>query len=227
MCVVHTIANGLVLAALADGQVLVFNLARKLRFFIRPDKTCSKLTGSHSEIVAMCSLSSPPFILMGFSCGKIHVYSWSNGAEDSLKSSEGHHCTHLPHNQGSLSLQSLLCFHSHSSSSGGDVLSVWCGTTASSLVVLEYPLTPATLWGLCHDTQRVSSTVQLRSDGPEFTAKELRLSHDELFVLTLLHQPGSQSSTIAIVDTSSKTPLLLVASDISGRLSVSAVYSGI
>ena len=218
VCVVHATTGGLVLAALADGKVMVFNTANRTRFFFQPAQTCSEQHGKYSEIVAMSSLPSPPFLLMGFACGRVHVYSWSEGVNEVLRSPGDHHCTSIPRIRTISPLHSLLSLHTASGDGGKSVLSVWCGTSASSLVVLDYPLTPNTVWGLQRDVERVTSVVPLTNGATshEFTAKELKLSGDGTCVLALLHQPGSQSSSLALVDCSQKTLLRLVTCDMSG-----------
>jgi hypothetical protein len=210
VCVVHTTAEGLVLAALADGRVMVFNMANKTRFFFEPDKTCSKLTGRHSEITAMDSLSNPLLLLIGFACGKVHIYSLKDSVQDSLMSYEDHHCSLLPCIPPSL--HSLVSLFTPGSARGSGVLSVWCGTSSSSVVVLDYPLSPSTLWRLSHDLDRACSIVPVTtvSSSREFTAKELRFSADGTCVLALLHQPSSQTSSLALMDTSNKTLLHFV-----------------
>ena len=202
---------------------MVFNMANKTRFFIQPAKTCSELNGKHSEIVAMSSLGSPPFLLMGFACGRVHVHSWKDSVAECLRSQEDHHCTRIPHSHRSL--HSILSLHTASGDGGDGVLSVWCGTSASTLVALDYPLTPSTFWGLQHDVERHCSVVPLKSGSAshEFTAKELRLSADKSCILALLHQPGTQNSSLAVIDTSQKTLLQLVTCDISGEFIISSL----
>ena len=223
VCVVHSTAQGLVLAAQADGQVMVFNMANKTRFTIQPSEKCSQLHGKHSEIVAISSLSSPPFLLMGFACGRVHVYSWRGSVAECLQFPEDHYCTRIPHTHDNLSpLHSLLSLHTAGVGDGSSegALSVWCGTSTSSIVVLDYHLNPTTVWDLEHEVKRVCSIVPLRnrdSTSQECTAKDLQLSADKACVLALLHQPGSQSSSIAVIDSSQKTLLHQVTCDMSGE----------
>ena len=88
-------------------------------------------------------------------------------------------------------------------------------------MVLDYPLTPTTSWGLRHDPDRLCTTIQIRGEGSSLTAKELRSSVDGRCVLALLHQPGSQTSSLAVLDTTTKTLLHLVSSDMSGEVATS------
>ena len=184
--------------------------------FMKLDQT--ELNGKHSEIVAMSSLGSPPFLLMGFACGRVHVHSWKDSVAECLRSQEDHHCTCIPHSHRSL--HSILTLHTASGDDNDGVLSVWCGTSASTLVALDYPLTPSTFWGLQHDVERHCSVVALRSGS---ALHKLRLSADKSCILALLHQPGTQNSSLAVIDTSQKALLQLLTCDISGEVLISSL----
>ena len=216
---VHATADGLVLAALVDGQVMVFNVANKTRFFFQPDKMCSGEEGRHGDIVDMCSLSGSQLLVIGFACGKIHVYNWQENLHDCLLSHQDHHCTQLTNN---FTIHSLICFSG--TSSAGDVLSMWFGTSSSTVVVWDYALTPDLHWG--HDEiEKVESAVPVCAEGnlsmsKEFTAKTLKLSADKSCVVALLHQRGSQVSSLAVIDAVAKTLLRYVICSMEGTIRV-------
>lgn len=215
----HATEDGLVLAALVDGRVMVYNMENKTRFFFKSNETCSD---RHSEIVAMCSLFKPKLLLMGFACGKLHVYKWQKSLKDYLLSHHDHHCTQLASN---LSIHSLIGLHAPSISGNSvDILSVWFGTSSSTVVIWEYSLIPDLYWGLHNDIEKVESVVsvcaeELVSTSNVFTAKTLMLSSDKSCVVALLHQRGSQVSSFAVIDVATKTLLhYITCKDMEGLL---------
>lgn len=229
VCVVHSLVGGVVLAAMATGDVMVYNTVKKTRAFLQLDTNCSKETGTHSEIVAMTSTESPPFLLIGFSCGRLHVYS-GLAVLDGLISEDTHHCSRLPQvSEASFSLRSLLSLHTLTSHDGGGgggegVLSVWCGTSASTIIVLDYPVSLSAAatnsWGLHGDGIRRISMIDLGSEddaNQEFTAKEMKLSHDRRNAVAVLHRSGSQCSTLALLDVSNKSLLHIISCDMSSE----------
>ena len=212
VCAVHMTTDGVVLAALGDGRIMIFNTALKTRSFIEPDKNCSSCNRTLSEIAAIHSLSSLGLLAIGFTCGQIQVCSYQETIQDSL---DVHCCIHLA---AGLSLHSLLCISSPStgaSSSDRSDLSVWCGTSSSSVVICELSLTAGQPWGAREHSQNVTSVsvCEEHASTAVFTAKELKLSTDMGTVVALLHQPRSQVSSLALIDTATKTLLLYVTCD--------------
>ena len=206
VCVVHTTADGVVLAALADGQVMIFKTTNKTRSFFKPDKTCLECTRDNSEIVAMQSVDTPKLLVIGFACGKAYIYSY----QDSIQEAPiPHYCSHL---STGLSLHSLLCFCMPSgpcTDIKDGVLEVWYGTSSSLVVIKECSLSPNLHSKTHHHTQVVRAvpvcTAEHASTSKEYTAKELRMSADMSYVVALLHQKGSQVSSLALINTESKT----------------------
>ena len=224
VCCVHTTTEGVVLAALADGRVMIFNTVKKTRSFIEPEKDCSQSTGGHGDIVAMHSLLNPQLLVMGFSSGKVHVYNCQGGIQDSLVDCQDHYCSHLSNDT---SLHSLLCILVPSSPSSGDsggstdVMEVWCGTSSSSVVIWEYSLTSNLRWVRGDHIERTESVVPVckkeHASSKKFTAKNLKFNADANCVVALLHQPHSQVSSLALINAANKTLLhCLTCRNISG-----------
>ena len=199
---------------------MIFNTENKTHSFIEPEKDCSEFTGKHGGIVAMHYLHIPKLLVMGFDCGKVHVYSCQGSIQDSLTSQQDHYCSHL---KDGATLRSLLCCLTPSTTSSGSsssVMEVWCGTCSSSVVVWEYSLTPSLCWIRDDHVDRIESVIPVCSEAhvlsKMFTTKELKLSADLSCVVALLHQPGSHVSSLALIDVSTKSLLRCLTCNISG-----------
>ena len=210
VCAMLSTAHGEVLAALADGKVMIFNSTHS---FAEPEKICSEFTGEHGEIVAMHYLDVPQLLVMGFHRGKVHVYSCPGGIRDSLLSDQKPYCTQL---RIAASLHSLHCHLSPSdtfTASSGSVVEVWCGTGSSSVEVWAYTLTPSIHWVPGHVMEREETLISVcgqlvtAQSSKKFSIKQMCANSDTSCVVALLHQPGSRAGSLALIDAASKSLL--------------------
>ena len=200
VCVLHCTSDGVMLAALANGRVMVFD-TNGTRSFNEPEKVCSEFTEEHGEVIAMQYLSQPKLLVMGFDRGKVHIYSCPESIRDTLTSSKRQYCSQLV---DSSSLYSIQCLPL--SSSLGDTMEVWCGTDSSTVEVWCYKLRPDMEW-VNGTVKREESVIPicLPSASRHVTIKQMEVNNNSTYIVALLHQPGSQLSSLAFISVMSKT----------------------